>query len=79
MAIAAFVVFLHWRLQWHPYLFRFLVLAAPRLAVLVVWGLQALPSPLRLVAWVVVGATTLQGFGAAMLDTYQSGWPATVR
>jgi hypothetical protein len=79
VTIAAFVVFLHWRLQWNPYLFRFLVLAAPWLAVLVAWGLQALPSPLRLVAWAVVGATTLQGFSAAMLDTYQSGWPATMR
>ncbi len=78
-AIAAFVVFLHWRLQWQPYLFRFLVLGAPWLAVLVVWGLQALSSPVRVVAWVVAGATALQGFGAAMLDTYQSGWPATVR
>lgn len=79
VAIAGFVIFLHWRLQWHPYLFRFLVLASPWLAVLVAWGVQALPPLLRLVAWLVVGATTLHGFGAAMFDTYQSGWPATVR
>ncbi|MEJ1973231.1 MAG: hypothetical protein WDM96_12450 [Lacunisphaera sp.] len=77
--LAVFVVFLHWRLQWQPYLFRFLVLGAPWLAVLVAWGLQTLPSPVRLVAWVVVGATTLQGFVAATFNTYQAGWPATMQ
>jgi hypothetical protein len=78
VALAVFVVFLHWRLQWHPYLFRFLVLGAPWLAVLAVWFLQLQASRVRAVAWVVVGATTLTGLQGALFNTYQSGWPAVV-
>ncbi len=72
-------LFLHWRLRWHPYLFRFLVLGAPRLAVLVVWWLQALPRRLAVLAGIITGATTLHGFVAGMTNTYQSGWPATMQ
>lgn len=79
VALTAFVLFLHWRLQWHPYLFRFLVLGAPWLAVLVAWGLQALPGRLPVLAWLLAGAATLHGFHAAMTNTYQSGWPATMQ
>lgn len=79
VALVALVVFLHWRLQWHPYLFRFLVLGAPWLAVLGAWWLQALPRRLGALVWAVTGAVTLHGFSAAMTDTYQSGWPATMR
>ncbi len=79
VAATAFVLLLHWRLQWHPYQFRFLVLVAPWLVVLVAWWLETLPRLLRLAAWTVVAATTVHGFGAAMFDTYQSGWPAVTR
>ena len=78
-ALAAFVLFLHWRVQWHPYLFRFLGLAAPWLAALVVWWIQLLPWRERAIAWIVTGAATLSGFGGALFNTYQSGWPAIVR
>ena len=33
----------------------------------------------RVVAWAVVAATSVHGFGAALFDTYQSGWPAVNR
>lgn len=79
LAITGFVLVLSWRLQWHPYQFRFLVLAAPWLAVLVVWWLGQLPRGLRVVLGTVVVATTAHGFGAALLETYQSGWPAYAR
>lgn len=79
VALAGFVLFLHWRLQWHPYLFRFLVLGAPWLAVLVAWWLQSLPRRLGALAWAAAAAVALHGFSAAMTDTYQSGWPATMR
>jgi len=78
VALAALVVFLHWRLQWHPYLFRFLVLGAPWLAVIVTWWLQTLVRRWGPMVWFVVGVTTLHGFVAGMTDTYQSGWPATM-
>ena len=79
VAIAAFVLFLHWRVQWHPYLFRFLGLAVPWLAALVVWWIQILPWRPRAVAWVVTIAATVSGFGGALYNTYQSGWPAITR
>jgi hypothetical protein len=79
VALIGFVLFMHWRVQWNPYQFRFLVLAAPWLAVLVVWWLARLPRWPRVVAWTVLAATSAHGFGAAMLDTYQSGWPAYAR
>ncbi len=76
VALAAFVLFLHWRVQWHPYLFRFLGLAAPWLAALVVWWIRILPWRERAVAWIVTGAATISGLGGALFNTYQSGWPA---
>jgi hypothetical protein len=79
VVLTAFVVFLHWRLQWHPYLFRFLVLGTPWLAVLVIWWLQALPRRLGISAGIVTAATTLHGFVAGTTDTYQAGWPATMQ
>jgi len=78
-AITAFVLFMHWRVQWHPYLFRFLVLVTPWLAVLVAWWLETLPRLPRVVVWTVVAATSVHGLGAALFDTYQSGWPAVTR
>lgn len=77
--VTAFVLFMHWRVQWHPYLFRFVVLVAPWLAVLVAWWLGTLPRFLRVAAWTVVAAASVHGFGAALFDTYQSGWPAVTR
>jgi len=78
-AIAAFVLFMHWRVQWHPYLFRFVVLVTPWLAVLVAWWLGTLPRWLRVAAWTLAAAASVHGFGAALFDTYQSGWPAVTR
>ncbi len=79
VSIAAFVLFLHWRVQWHPYLFRFLVLMTPWLAALVVWWIQLLPWRQRAVAWIVTAAAMVSGFGGALFNTYQSGWPAIAR
>lgn len=77
--IVGFVLYLHWRVQWSPYLFRFLVLATPWLSVLAVWWVGLLPRWARIGMWTILGATTAHGFGAAWFDTYQSGWPAYVR
>lgn len=75
-AIAGLVLVVHVRLQWHPYLYRFLVLGAPWLAVLVAWGLGQWPRLLRVVGWTVALATTAHGFTGALFFTYQSGWLA---
>jgi len=79
VAIAGFVLFMHWRVQWHPYQFRFLVLASPWLAVLVVWGLVQWPRPWQVAVGTLLAAVTVHGLGAAWFDTYQSGWPAYAR
>jgi 4-amino-4-deoxy-L-arabinose transferase-like glycosyltransferase len=76
VVIGGFVLFMAWRLQWHPYQFRFLVLATPWLAVLVVWWLDQRARPIRVGLWAILSAVTAYGFGAALLGTYQSGWPA---
>ncbi len=75
----AFVGFMHWRVQWNPYLFRFVVLATPWLAVLVAWWLDKLPRLPQVAAWTLVAAASVHGFGAGLFNTYQSGWPAVVR
>lgn len=77
--IAGLVLFMHARVQWHPYLFRFLVLAAPWLAALVCWWLVMLPRWPRLLGGTLLAVATGQGFLAANFDTYQSGWPAYTR
>lgn len=79
VALGAFVLFLCWRVQWHPYLFRFFGLAAPWLAALAVWWLQLLPGQARAIAWIVTLAATCTGLSGALFKTYQSGWPAVVR
>lgn len=79
LATAGMVLCMLWRVQWHPYQFRFLVLAAPWLAVLVCWWLARLPRGLRWGLQAVVALTALHGFAATLFDTYQSGWPAYTR
>lgn len=74
--VVCLVVGVHARLQWNPYLYRFLVLGAPWLAVLVAWGLDQTGRLVRLAGWTVVLATTAYGFSGALLWTYQSGWLA---
>jgi hypothetical protein len=75
-ALAGFVLFLHGRMQWDPYLFRFMVLGAPWLAVLAAWWLAGLKAKIRLAAWTLAAAGSVYGWGAATFLTYQSGWPA---
>jgi hypothetical protein len=77
--VLAFILVLHGRLQWHPFLFRFVVLVAPWLVVIAAWTLHALPRPLRLAGWFVAAATSVHGFFAGNFETYQAGWPAMSR
>jgi 4-amino-4-deoxy-L-arabinose transferase-like glycosyltransferase len=74
--VGVFVGFMHWRVQWNPYLYRFVTLAAPWMAVLAAWVLARLPPRLGLVGWTVVGATTACGFIGGTFNTHQAGWPA---
>ncbi len=77
--ILLFVVFLNGMLQWHPFIFRFLALAAPWLAVGAAWWMESLPSWPRRIAWALAAVTTVATLGPATLRTPQIGWQAVVR
>lgn len=76
LIVAAFFVVLHARILWHPYLYRFVVLVVPWMAVIAAWWLAGLRGFSRVIAWIVVGAGTAHGLIAGSFLTYQSGWPA---
>jgi 4-amino-4-deoxy-L-arabinose transferase-like glycosyltransferase len=76
VVVGVFVLFMHWRAQWHPYLFRFVILAVPWMTVVAAWWLGRLPRWPRLAAWTVVAGATAHGLIAGTLNTYQAGWPA---
>jgi hypothetical protein len=77
--IILFVIFLNGMLQWHPFIFRFLALAAPWLAVGAAWWLESLPAWPRRVAWALAATTTLATLWPATMETPQVGWQAVIR
>jgi len=66
--VLIFVGFFHAMQQWHPFGFRYLVLAAPWVAVVSAWALEQLPGRARLAAWVIAIAAALN-----------VGWHVTTR
>ncbi len=73
--VAAFFVFFHFMQQWHPYGFRYFVLAAPWMAVVGVAGLDGSPRKQRLAeAGLALIAAAI--FWSANFRTHQSGWRA---
>ena len=77
--VTIFLVFFHAMQQWHPYGFRYFVLAAPWMAVVGAWWLDGLPRLARLAAWSVA---LLAGAGVwwnTTMHTHQSGWQAVRR
>ncbi len=79
LTVTAFLLVMHSQVQWHPYLYRFVVLVVPWMAVMAVWGLQAVPRWLGTAAWAVVAAGTIYGFLMGSIVTYQSGWVAATQ
>lgn len=79
LGVGVYVVVLHALVQWHQWAYRFMVLAAPWMAVTGAWGLAKISGKLRLVLWTVVVASQLQVFAIIQWRTNQDAWQAIVR
>ena len=76
--IGLFVLCLNGMVQWHPFIYRFLALAAPWLAVGAAWWMENQPGWLRRAAWALAAITTAATLWAATMQTFQVGWQAVV-
>ena len=74
--VVLFVLTLYALLQWHPYSFRFWLLVAPWMTVVVAWWLESLPGLARKFGWAFAALCTVTIFWNSTLHTYQAGWPA---
>jgi hypothetical protein len=77
--VATFLLFFHAMQQWHPYAFRYFVLAAPWVAVVSAWGIEQLRGTPRIAAWVLVLAASAEVCLSITTRTHQSGWRAAVQ
>lgn len=77
--VAAFVLFFHAVQQWHPYAYRYFVLAAPWVAVVGAWGIERLPGAARAAAWILVLGAAANVAWRVTAHSYQSGWRAAVQ
>ena len=74
--VCGYLVVQHALVQWHHWAFRFMVLAAPWVAVVGAWGLGRLPGKLRLAAWAVALVSAAEVFGFVQWRTSQAAWQA---
>jgi len=72
--VGVFLAFFHAMQQWHPYAFRYFILAAPWVAVVSAWGIEQLRGGWRAAAWVLVTAASLDVGWNVTAHTHQSGW-----
>jgi len=72
--VGVFLVFFHAMQQWHPYAFRYFILAAPWVAVVSAWGIEQLRGGWRTASWVLVAAASLDVGWNVTVHTHQSGW-----
>jgi 4-amino-4-deoxy-L-arabinose transferase-like glycosyltransferase len=73
-----FFLFFHGMHQWHPFEFRYQVIAAPWVAIVSGWGIERLSRGLRLVAWVLIMAATAEVAAHVTFRTHQAGWRTIV-
>ncbi|MEO6992075.1 MAG: glycosyltransferase family 39 protein [Lacunisphaera sp.] len=74
--IVAYLLVQHALVQWHQWAFRFMVLIAPWMAVVGVWGVSRLPRKIQLGLWAMIAASQLQVFAAVQCLTNQDAWQA---
>ncbi len=74
--VLVYLVVQHALVQWHHWAFRFMVVAAPWVAVTGAWGLGVLPRKLRVAAWVVVLVSAAEVFVMVQARAGQAAWPA---
>ncbi len=77
--VVVFLVFFHAMQQWHPYGYRYFVLAAPWMAVVTAWGIEQLGGYLRLAVWTVVLLCAANVGWFVTIYTHQVGWQAIVQ
>lgn len=76
VGVLVYLVVQHALVQWHHWAFRFMVVAAPWVAVTGAWGLGVLPRKLRVAAWVVVLVSAAEVFVLVQARAGQAAWPA---
>jgi len=76
--VILFLVFFNGMQQWHPYAFRYLVLASPWIAIIGAWGIEQLPQLPRALVWLLVAAATLNVAWCVTLRSGHSGWQTVV-
>jgi hypothetical protein len=74
--VIGYLLVQHALLQWHHWAFRFMVLAAPWMAVVGAWGVGCLPGKLRLGAWVLLLVSAVEVFATVQWRTSQAAWQA---
>lgn len=72
--VLLFVGFFHAMQQWHPFAFRYLVLAAPWVAVVSAWALEQLPGRARWMGWAIAIAAALNVGWHVTTRVHQAGW-----
>lgn len=77
--VLVYLVVQHALVQWHHWAFRFMVLAAPWVAVAGAWGLGGLPRKVRVAAWAVLLISALEVFVTVQARASQAAWPALTR
>ncbi len=69
----------HALVQWHHWAFRFMVLAAPWMAVAGAWAVAGLPRIARLVTWTVVLLSAADVFFNVQARANQAAWQAVTQ
>ena len=76
--VIGYLLVQHALVQWHHWAFRFMVLAAPWVAVVGAWAVCALPRKLRVAVWAVLIVSAVQVFAVVQGRTSQAAWQALV-
>lgn len=74
--VLVYLLVQHGLVQWHHWAFRFMVLAAPWVAVIGAWALGVLPRKLRVAGWAVVLVSAADVFFMVQARASQAAWPA---
>lgn len=77
--VVVYLLVQHALVQWHHWAFRFMVLAAPWVAVVGAWGLGFLPRKLRVAAWALLLLSATDVFTAVQWRTNQAAWQAVTQ
>ena len=77
--VLVFLGFFHAMQQWHPYGFRYFVLAAPWVAIVGAWGIETFGLRGRAVCWSLALLATLNVGWNITTTTHQVGWRAVMQ